>query len=252
MKLIFPQNVFSKLIADNIPDELSPEFSFFPSAQLSAELLKNPDSAALIPAMDLINHKDLFISRKFGLSFEGALCNSYIYYNAKQQRELNDVYLTGDVSSQEVLLCKILFKELYDSAVNIHLMTDNNFSNKNFILAGDQNFTGDIFVNGVSLAEEMIENLNLPYVNYVFAAVNEESLKKIQPFFENIGEAVINSVENGQFGETFSDTAKEYFKNNFSSVITSFDEQDVEGLEQLLRLPYFHGLINDIIEVKYV
>jgi hypothetical protein len=39
---------------------------------------------------------------------------------------------------------------------------------------------------------------------------------------------------------------------NISSLILKFDEQDVEGIKQVLRLPYFHGLISDIVEVKFI
>jgi hypothetical protein len=31
-----------------------------------------------------------------------------------------------------------------------------------------------------------------------------------------------------------------------------FAQNDIEGINQLLRLPYYHRIIDDIVEVKFV
>jgi len=35
-------------------------------------------------------------------------------------------------------------------------------------------------------------------------------------------------------------------------VVFDFDKQDLEGMKQLLQLPYYHGIIKDLIDVKFV
>ena len=30
------------------------------------------------------------------------------------------------------------------------------------------------------------------------------------------------------------------------------EEQDVEGIQSLLQLPYYHGVIEDMIEIKFL
>ena len=74
------------------------------------------------------------------------------------------------MSSCEVILSKILFKELYNSEIKIILKTGSGFEDdKNYIITGDMNFREDLFIRGFSFAEEVAELINLPYVNYVFA-----------------------------------------------------------------------------------
>ena len=87
----------------------------------------------------------------------------------------------GDASSIEVIIGKILFKELYNSEVKIKLIADNlRDANKNLIVIGDKNFENDLYKNGISLAEEIVDLLSLPFVNYILVSNSEESLKKVE------------------------------------------------------------------------
>jgi len=251
MKIIFPQNIFAKLIADNLPEGIKKLVSYNPSPVISNELKNQEESIGLIPVMDLISHHDLFISSRLGMSFEGLLCNSYIYYNP-DQNDIKDLYLYGDISSQEAILSKIIFKELYDTDIEIHLLTDNNFENKNLVISGDQNFADSRFLRGISLADEVIESLNMPYVNYVFASGKKELIEELHLSVTGLGEKIYTGVESHNFGESLPELSKDYITSNISSLIVDFDQQDLEGLGQLVQLPYFYGMIKDMIEIKYV
>jgi hypothetical protein len=251
VKLLFPQNIFTRLIADHLPEPMKESISFHPSSVLSKELSGNEDAVGLIPVMDLVSHKDFFISSKAGLSFESMLCNSYLYFNTGG-REVKDVYLTGDVSSQEVILSKIIFKEQYDAEVEMHLLADNNTDGKNLIITGDKNFNESLFPLGISLADEMTDNLNLPYVNFMFAANKKENIELLNAAITGMDDLIYDDVENYNFGELLPDISRDYIKTNISSLIVNFDQQDIEGLEQLIRLPYFYGMIKDIIDIKFV
>ncbi len=61
-----------------------------------------------------------------------------------------------------------------------------------------------------------------------------------------------DKIEEGKFDDKVSLASEEYIRKNISSFIFKFDEQDREGIEQILRLPYFHGIVNDIVEVKFI
>jgi hypothetical protein len=251
MKIISPDNYFARLFFHYFEKELKDNIFFISSSLVTAELLKGDNTVALIPTTDLIKNKDIYISKSFGLSFEGGVSNSYIYYGS-ESKNIAEINLAGDVSSCEVVLAKILFKELYNTDLKIVLSTNAEFeTGKNYILSGDKNFEEDIFVQGFCFAEEMIELINLPYVNYVFASKDPDLVKEfnslagkpIEKFLENPEEAIM---------EVIPANKQEFFAANTSTLIFKYDEQDVEGIDQLLQLPYFHGLINDIIVLNLV
>jgi hypothetical protein len=251
MKIISPDNYFAKLFFHNFEKGIKDNIHFTSSSLIMAELLKAENSIALIPLTDLIKDRDIHISKSFGLSFEGGLSNSYIYY-VRDSKNVTEINLSGDVSSCEVILSKILFKELYNTEVEITLSTGSGFeSAKNYIISGDKNFSKDLFVKGFSFAEEMVELINLPFVNYVFASKNPDILKE----FNSLAATPVNKfLENSEdaIKEIIPPNIQEYFAANLSTLIFNYNEQDLEGIEQVLRLPYFHGIINDIVVLNLV
>ncbi len=252
MKLFFPNNVFSRLTAKNLPDNIRSSVEFLPSPLLTTRLREIPDSVALIPTMDLIKNGDLFVSKSFGISFEGTLCNSYFFYGSSR-KEISTLNLFGDVSAVEVVMCKLLFKELYDSEIELAVITDESkIKAGNTLVVGDKNFGSGIFSEGISFSEEIIETLNLPFVNYVLASGEEAAVKLLNRAFEGIGNKIYDNAEEFLSSENLGRNVSEYIAENISSFIPEFDVQDAEGIEQILRLPYFHGMIDDIVEVKFV
>ena len=51
---------------------------------------------------------------------------------------------------------------------------------------------------------------------------------------------------------SYSDETKAFIKENLPTVMYNFDEQDREGIRQLVSLPFYHGIIKDMIDVKFV
>ena len=51
---------------------------------------------------------------------------------------------------------------------------------------------------------------------------------------------------------SFSDETKSFIKDNLPTVIYNLDEQDQEGIRQIVSLPFYHGIIKDMIDVKFV
>ncbi len=252
MDLIFPDNIFSKFIRASLPEEWKLNVTLQPSAAITAELKKQHGSIGLIPTMDLLKNNDLFISASAGLSFEGMLCNSFLYFKPEQD-EIQDLSLFGDVSTLEVILSKILFKELYDSNLEIRILSDKSkIGSTNLLIVGDENYNNDKFLNGLSLAEEVTEALNLPYVNYVFASTDEKMLAEFNTGIKDITGAIYRKIEEDNFPISISEKAKHFFDDNISSMIFEFNEQDREGINNLIRLPYFYRIIEDMIELKFV
>ncbi len=141
MKIIFPNNIFTKLIFDNFPQDKKEEVLFLPASVISSKLNEDKNAVGLIPSIDILNYRNFLVSSKFGISFEGSLCNSYFYFNAGN-RELKEIYLSGDVSSLEVIVAKILMKEMYGNDIEIKILTDESkYSEVNLLLTGDKNFS---------------------------------------------------------------------------------------------------------------
>jgi predicted solute-binding protein len=252
MKLIFPKNVFSQLIINNLPQQIKNETVFYPSSLIVSEVKKEKSNVGLIPTLDLIKNNDLYVSKSFGLSFEGTLCNSYIYYNSSQ-KEVSEITLYGDLSSVEVLLCKILFKEMYETPVEIKISTkEQDLAHVNHVIVGDKNFEDEKFLLGISFAEEMIEVLSLPFVNYVFASADKKLIEKLNDIFAGVGNSIYDLVESDKLGENYSVKTKNHFNENISSLIFDFGEQDIEGIKQIIRLPYYHGIIDDIVDLNFI
>ncbi len=252
MKLFSPLNIFTEILFNNLNEELNKEIIFRPSSLITSEIKNHKKSIGLIPTLDLLKNGDLFVSKVHGMSFESSLCNSYIYYKPGQ-KNIDEFSLFGDISSLEVILSKILFKEIYNSEIKIEILTnENKLQNKNLVVTGNKNFEDERFFSGISFSEEVIESLSLPFVNYVFASTDKEVLEDFNDKLRDVSNSIYTNIEDYKFGINLSDGTKEYIKSNISSLILDFESNDIEGINQLLRFPYYHRFINDIIEVKFV
>ena len=138
----------------------------------------NKNSIGLIPSLDLIPFKDLFISSKIGISFNALLSNSYIHFKEGQEN-LQQLFLKGDVTTNEVMLSKILFKEFYEVDITPTLVKDSSANlDETTIIVGDENYQKDLFLNGLSFAEEIIELISGPYINFVLAGASDSIVKE--------------------------------------------------------------------------
>jgi hypothetical protein len=252
MKLFFPGNVYSRLLADNLPDALKKQVVFLAPSSIPNELKKDEYSIGLITPTDMLTNPEIFISSKAGISFEGILSNSYIYFQPGQ-KDFNSLSLFGDVTSIEVILSKIFFKENYNSDIQIEILSGINKSQgKNLLAAGDINFSYLNFNKGLSFAEEIADMLSLPFVNFVLGSFNSKALEDLNISISGISQKIYDSIEKGNFGSGINDSAMEYIKENAASLIYEFEDQDIDDIHQLLRLPYFYGIIQDIIEPKFI
>ncbi len=212
--IYFPNNIFTQAIILNLPEALKKEIKLSPSSLLAKDVVNNNENVGLIPTTDLINHKDLFVSSKYGISFEGSLCNSYIYFK-QQEKIVNELNLFGDASSIEVIIGKILFKEMYNTDVKIKLIADNfKDANKNLIVIGDKNFDNDIYKNGISFAEEIVDLLSLPFVNYILVSSSEEKLKQVEAELVSAAKDIDDTFEKVEALKIFTEETRDYILSN--------------------------------------
>jgi len=249
-KFYLPNNIFSRILLSEIEDKSNVDLDFLPSSIIAKELSNYKNSVGFIPSMDLITHKDLFVSAEIGISFNALLSSSYIYFK-EEQESIDELFLKGDVTSNEIILSRILFKEFYDVEIKTILLnrevTD---FNNNILISGDENFEKELFLNGLSFSEEIIELINAPYVNFVLASNSDEILKDFTSKYKN-------SFRNGHLDNynnpfpNFPQTSLDFISVNIQHLVFDLEEQDLEGIKLLLQIPYYHGIIKDMIDIKY-
>lgn len=252
MKIFLPDNFIFHIFSDSLPERIRQQVIFTASSLVSKAINENESSVGIIPTTDLIFHQDFFVSSKFGLAFEGQLSTNYIYFKS-ESKKISDLILCGDVSSLEPIVAKILFKEFYDSDIDIHLETNiEMIRNENSVITGDYNFSKGLYKKGISLAEEMSDFLSLPFVNFILASKDENLLNSFQNSLLGISDEIYSSIEEDKIKLPFNNEANDFIKSNISSVIFDFEQNDIDGINHLLQLPYYHGTIKEIIDVKFV
>ncbi len=251
MNIALPNNIFSTLLAKVLPHELQDSIVFKEAALLSKQLLESKADIALIPSMDLLQHKDFFVSPKCGISFEGSIANSYLYF-AKGEKTIESIVLAGDISSVEAVLGKIAIHEMYDQDVSISVSKNEAVDGtRNILLSGDLNFTSELYPHGLNFAEAIAEITGMPFVQYVFASRNPKKLREFEAHAEDLELKILERINSPEWTIPFSDSTKAFFLENLQHVIYDFDSSDLQGLTEMLRLTFFHGLILDMFEVKY-
>lgn len=252
MKLFIPQSIYSAIFAMTLNEDLQGSTIVKPSSMIAQELENTPDSIGLMPSCDLYKHKNLFVSRRGAISFDGVLSNSYIYFSTEQER-FEDIYLRGDISTNEIILSKILFSERYDTDINVNLDTGQlDFSEKNYIIAGNENLDYEPFETAMSYADQISAILDAPYVNFVFASKNESLIAEFNSNFENIDQTIEDNIVEFLDKIDLVESMRQKMINGLSSVYYEMTEVETESLNDLLKLPFYKGIFKDLIDVKFV
>jgi hypothetical protein len=251
MKLIIPKNIFSSILSSQFSKNDSLETSHKESSLLTKDLEYNTSAIALIPTLDLINHRNLFVSNKLAVSFDSVLSNSYLYFIEGQKR-IEKVYLRGDVSLNEFLLMKILFSEKYAANIEIALDLGKNIEKgKDYLVVGDENFAAWEFEKAISLADETSELIDAPYVNYVFASPDREALEKFNESINPVDTIIEDQIENILDGIQLAEKAKVFISENIGSLYFDMTDNEVNAVNELIKLVFYHGIIDDMFDVKF-
>jgi hypothetical protein len=252
MKIIAPKNIYTSILLESFPKDSGIEIQFTEAALTCQGLEEDTTAVALIPTLDLIKHQTLFISSKYGISFDGALSNSYLHF-LKSNRSLDKIFLRGDVTLNEIILSKILFSERYSTQIEINLETSGlPTGDKHYIVVGDENHLRWKCEEGISLADEIADMIDYPYVNFVFASQDKESIEMINKHYEHADHKIEDRIDLILSRLNYSDEANSFVKNNLDSVYFDMTDNEVHAVNELIRLVYYHGIIDDIFDIKFV
>lgn len=252
MNLIIPNNIFATLFVLSISEEQRPTVTVKESSLISNELELDKETVALLPSLDLLKRNDLYVSSKLGIGFEEVLSNSYLYFSDKDPN-MQKVLLKGDVSSNEVILIKIILKERYNVEPEILLDSKEKTSeDSNYLISGNLNWQDNRFENGVSFDEQVSDFINYPYLNYVFVSTNEEILKQFNKNFKNVTKSIISNLDEILNKINLDTGLSNFVKSEINSVYFDLTENELEGLEELYKLVYYHQVTDDIFDIKFV
>ena len=251
MKLITPKNFFTSLLAEAInKNEL--ELFFVEASLIGKELEYNTSAIGLIPSLDLINHRNLFVSSKYAVSFDGMLSNSFFYFH-ENERRFEKIALRGDVSLNDIILTKILFSERFSSQAEITLDTGTApTKGEDYLVVGDENYSVWDFKNGISFSDQIAEMLDFPYVNYVFASPDKEALSNFNNLIGNVDQTIEEKIDDILKHVSLNEEAKLFLKENIDSIYYEMTSNETEGLNELIKLLFYHGIIEDMFDVKFV
>ncbi len=250
MKISIPQNIFARLLVNSLPAFERFEVEPAQSAMIVQAVEKGESELGIIPAFDLLQHSELFVSNKIGISFDGPLSNSYLYFKPSQ-RNIDKLFLTGDVSTNEIILSKIILLEKFGVNISPQLTAEiKEFDKENYLVVGNENFQDMLLEKGVSFSEIIAEYIDYPYVNFVLVSKNKMLLEEISNFEKKVDETIEDNLAEYLSGLDLSQNAKNFITENFDSVYFEITGNEITGLSELLRLAYYHGIVKEITEIN--
>lgn len=252
MNIAIPQNIYSAIFALSLPEKFKENLSVKESSLIAKEIEQGNYDIGLIPSCDLLSHKELYISKNIALSFDGPLSNSYLYF-IPEQNKFDKIYLRGDISSNEILLSKILFSERFD--IEAEFTIDSSpieFENKNYLIAGIEN--NDYFIkhNGISFSDQFAELIDYPYVNFVLAAKEKQTLIDFAAEVKELDTKIDGELDQYIDKLDLESNLRTYLIENFDSIYYELTDNELDGLNEMLRLPYYHGIIKEVVELNFV
>ena len=252
MNLIIPNNIFATLFILNLDNKNNYNVIIKDSSLVSKELFNVENSIALMPSMDLIKNDKLYVSQKFGLTFESILSNAYIYFPSNS-KEIKKIFLRGDVSSNEVILSKIVFSERFNLTVDITLDSKNEMDRQNtYIVCGNENWQNNLYLKGTSFAEQVLEIIEQPYLNYIITSPNEELIKEFNSKFDKLNDKLLDNINNYLQKINLGNSITGFINEKINSINFDLTNAELEGLQETFRYVYYNKIIDDLFDIKFV
>ncbi|MFA8342094.1 MAG: hypothetical protein ACEPO8_03895 [Rhodothermaceae bacterium] len=140
--------------------------------------------------------------------------------------------------------------------VEVELDTNEDASldpDKNYLIVGNENyFDPDKLFNKVSFADLLAELLNFPYVNFVVASKSEEAIKQFNENYAEVDSLIEDNADDYLTRLSLDPVVKGFLAENINTIYYDMTTNEEMGLTELIRLPFYHGMIKDIIEVKFI
>ena len=104
----------------------------------------------------------------------------------------------------------------------------------------------------MSFSDQVAELLDYPYINFVLASKDENLIKDFNSTFESIDRKVEDEISEILNKLDLNEETNEFIRMNLNSVYFDMTPNEVEGLKELYKLLFYHGLIEDLFEIKFV
>ncbi|MFA3782953.1 hypothetical protein ABRY23_07820 [Melioribacteraceae bacterium 4301-Me] len=252
MDILLPQNIFAAIFALSLPADNIKNIIVKESSLIARDLELHEDYIGLMPSCDLIDHRDLYVSSKIGISFDGELSNAYFYF-LPEQKNFDKVFLRGDISKNEVILPKILFNERFSADVEFVIDKEElKLNERNYIIVGNENLSQNFLKSRISLADEIAELLNAPYTNYLLTSKNKDLLTDFTIKLTDLDKIVEDNINKILNKIDLEINMADYIRENLGSIYFEITETEIDSINELIKLLFYHGFVDDIFDIKFV
>ncbi len=180
------------------------------------------------------------------------MSNSYVYYSPENDN-IDQLLLRGDISTNEVILSKLVFKERYNLSPEISIDMNEGFErNNNYLVIGNDNWTEEQYLSGSSFCEQVSDLIELPYLNFVIASRSEKAIKNFNAKYNNLNKEIISKLSENLTKIGLSDELNGFITDELESIHFDLTVKETEGLKEILQLAYFHQIFDDIFDIKFI
>ncbi len=248
-KIGLPDNIFTNMLASSFPREFY-SFYYLSNSEILKSLINEQIDLAIIPSLEIQNENKIYVSRKLGIAFDGPLSDDYLYY---VKDTLNVLKIAGSVSLNEILLSKIIFKENYDTEPIQEVLPSvpSSFS-ENFLVSGDENFTLGIYQKGDSFAEHVSDFIDTPYLKYIVVSLHKENIEMLHQNTFNPEAEIEVTFPSILKSLGYNEKIIDFVKQNFDGIYFEQTENEINGFEEMRKLPFYYGYFEEVKDIIYV
>lgn len=252
MKIVVPPNIFSAIFLLSLPKEIKENAYVMPASMIAGEIKEGKADLGLMPSIEIISSRELFVSGQAAVAFDSVLSNAYLYFKEGSE-SLDELWLRGDVSINEIMLSTILFRETYSKDIQIKLDSSSlSLGEHTYLIAGNECLENHMFSRGMSFSDEISQYIDFPYLNFLLASRDETCLKELNPHLKDIDRKIEDKLSDTLDIIKPDAALREFLEGNYNSVYYEMTKNEKDGLMELVKLPFYHGITEDVPEIKFV
>lgn len=251
MKLGISPNIVTSMFATFLKSKLDCEILFLPVSKLLDAVKNREIDLALVPPLDLHKGGDFVVSSLYGIVADSVFSTTFLYFKPGE-KEVNEITMKGDISFHDITLVRVIFRELYGIDPKMASYTGDIGQVENLLVAGDDNYLSGRYELGMNIAEEATECLQYPAISYILVASREEALESVHRKVKEMNDALFEFGGDWLSTTGISERTLEYLQENLHHLSFEFSDEIVESLKNLISVPYYYNLTEDIPEYTLV